>query len=55
MKNLSDFRSIIDNISSEEELRAVFEPRFHILELYISEISGKYGPHKVVVAMMKRE
>ena len=41
--------------SSEKEMRALFEPRFDIQELSTSEIAGKYGPHKVVVAVMKRE
>ena len=40
--------------SSEEELRELFTPHFQVNELRTSEITGKYGPHKAVVARMTR-
>ena len=40
--------------SSEEELQNLFEPFFHIQELSTSEIAGKYGPHRAVIALMTR-
>jgi SAM-dependent methyltransferase len=41
--------------SSEQELRDLFEPDFHIHELGTSEIAGKYGPHMAVIVLMERE
>jgi len=40
--------------SSEMELRELFTPHFQIDELRTSEITGKYGEHKAIVAWMKR-
>jgi 2-polyprenyl-3-methyl-5-hydroxy-6-metoxy-1,4-benzoquinol methylase len=40
--------------SSEEELRDLYKPYFHILELKTMEIKGKYGPHMANVAWLKR-
>jgi hypothetical protein len=40
--------------SSEDELRELFDPLFQIHELHTSQIAGKYGPHKAVVARMTR-
>ena len=40
--------------SSEEELRDLFDPHFQIHEVRTSEITGKYGPHKAIVARMTR-
>ena len=40
--------------SSEQELRKLFEPKFHVQKLSTSKIAGKYGPHEVVVAWMER-
>ena len=40
--------------SSEDELRYLFEPYFHIDELGTIRISGKYGTHLAVYAFMQR-
>jgi len=40
--------------SSEDELRALFEPYFHIDELRTIQISGKLVPHLAVYAFMQR-
>ena len=40
--------------SSEEELRELFGLHFQIQEVRTSEITGKYGPHKAIVARLKR-
>ncbi len=40
--------------SSEEEMQNLFEPLFHIQELCTSEITGKYGPHRAIIALMTR-
>jgi SAM-dependent methyltransferase len=40
--------------SSEEELRDLFEPYFHIDELKTIEISGKSAPHVAVYAFMEK-
>lgn len=39
--------------SSEEELRALFEPRFEILELSTMQIKGKYSPHLANLALLR--
>jgi len=41
--------------SSERELRELFNPIFDINELNTLEIPGKYGPHMVNVAWLKRK
>lgn len=41
--------------SSEDELRELYGPRFQILDLETAEIKGKYGPHLVNAAWLKRE
>ncbi len=41
--------------SSEEELKALFEPHFTILELKTVEISGKIAPHLANLAFMERK
>lgn len=41
--------------SSEEELRALYSPYFHILELNTVHIQGKYGPHIANAAWLKRK
>lgn len=38
--------------SSEDELRELFEPCFHIDELRTIQISGKHAPHLAVYALM---
>lgn len=40
--------------SSEEEIEKVFAPKFRIQELTTLEVSGKYGPHMVVAALLER-
>jgi len=40
--------------SSEDELRALFEPYFHIKGLKTIEISGKFGPHLAIYAFMEK-
>jgi SAM-dependent methyltransferase len=40
--------------SSEEELKTLFEPMFHIDELNTVEVKGKYNPHLVNVAWLSR-
>jgi cyclopropane fatty-acyl-phospholipid synthase-like methyltransferase len=40
--------------SSEEELRALFEPRFEILGFSTMEIKGKYSPHLANLALLRR-
>jgi SAM-dependent methyltransferase len=40
--------------SSEDELRALFEPYFHIDELRTIQIRGKLAPHLAVYAFMER-
>ena len=39
--------------SNEQELRALFEPEFRILELRTQEIGGKYGSHLANVAWLQ--
>jgi len=41
--------------SSEEELKKLFELSFHIDELSTIEIQGKYGPHLVNAAWLRRK
>lgn len=41
--------------SSEEELKRLFIPLFHILELKTVEIPGKHGSHMANVAWLKRK
>jgi cyclopropane fatty-acyl-phospholipid synthase-like methyltransferase len=41
--------------SSEEELRALYSPYFHILELNTVQIQGKYGPHMANAAWLKQK
>jgi len=40
--------------SSEAELTALFKPYFEILELSTESIAGKRGPHRAIVAWLKR-
>jgi SAM-dependent methyltransferase len=40
--------------SSEGELRGLFEAALHVREISTSEITGKYGSHIAVVALMER-
>ena len=40
--------------SSEDELRDLFEPYFHIDELRTIQISGKFAPHLAIYAFMER-
>jgi methyl halide transferase len=40
--------------SSENEIRALFDPYFSIRELRTIEIRGKYGPHLAVYALSER-
>jgi cyclopropane fatty-acyl-phospholipid synthase-like methyltransferase len=40
--------------SSEEELRALFEPRFEILRLETIEVKGKYSPHMANLSLLRR-
>jgi SAM-dependent methyltransferase len=40
--------------SSESELRELFLPYFLILELKTIEVSGKYGPHQAIYALLER-
>ena len=40
--------------SSENELKDLFDPLFHICELSTVEIAGKYGSHLVNVAWLRR-
>ena len=40
--------------SSEEEMFTLFDPFFEIIELKTVEIEGKYAPHKVIVAVLKK-
>jgi len=51
------WRSPLDTVlylSSESELRALFEPRFHLDSLAIIEVAGKRVPHLAVEALMTR-
>jgi len=41
--------------SSEEELKELYKPFFHVLELNTIEIRGKYGPHMANVAWLRRK
>lgn len=41
--------------SSEEELRDLFEPYFHIDVLKTIQISGKYAPHIAIYAFMEKK
>jgi cyclopropane fatty-acyl-phospholipid synthase-like methyltransferase len=41
--------------SSEDELRALFQPFFRIEELKIVDIEGKISAHKAVCALMRRK
>ncbi len=40
--------------SSEEELRDLFEPYFHIAELKTIRISGKFAPHLAIYVFMEK-
>jgi SAM-dependent methyltransferase len=40
--------------SSEDELRRLFEPLFHVRDLRTLEIHGKRGPHLAIAARMSR-
>ncbi len=40
--------------SSEDELKDLFEPCFHIIDLRTIEISGKFGPHIANYAFMEK-
>ena len=40
--------------SSEDELKELFDPLFHVCELSTVEIEGKYKPHLVNIAWLKR-
>jgi hypothetical protein len=40
--------------SSESELREPFSPYFTIRELKTIEVSGKFGPHVAVCALLER-
>jgi len=40
--------------SSESELRELFSPYFVVRELKTIEVSGKYGPHRAVYALLGR-
>lgn len=40
--------------SSEEEIKDLFEPYFHINELKTIQISAKHAPHLVVYALMEK-
>ena len=39
--------------SSESELRELFSPYFVVRELKTIEVSGKYGPHKAIYALLE--
>ena len=41
-------------LSSEEEIRDLFEPSFDIEELTTVEIEGKRAPHRAVAALMRK-
>ena len=41
--------------SSESEMRSLFKPLFIIEELKTIEIKGKFGPHKAIYSLLKRE
>jgi SAM-dependent methyltransferase len=41
--------------SSEKELEDLFEPLFDVEELHSVEISGKYGPHMGIKALLKKK
>jgi len=41
--------------SSQDEIEALFAPRFRFLELSTKEIAGKHGPHLAVVALLEKE
>ncbi|UCH85402.1 MAG: class I SAM-dependent methyltransferase [Candidatus Latescibacterota bacterium] len=41
--------------SSEPEIEQLYAPLFDILELGTKEITGKYGPHVVVAALLERK
>ena len=40
--------------SSESELRELFSPYFVVRELKTIEVSGKYGPHQAIYALLER-
>ena len=40
--------------SSESELRELFSPYFVIRDLRTIEVSGEYGPHKAIYALLER-
>jgi len=40
--------------SSEEEMQSLFSSYFEIEQLSTEEISGKYAPHKVIYAILKK-
>ena len=42
-------------LSSQDEIEALFSPRFRFLELSTKEIAGKHGPHLAVVALLQKE
>jgi len=41
-------------LSSEQEIRDLFEPSFDIEELSTAEIEGKRAPHRAVTALMRK-
>jgi cyclopropane fatty-acyl-phospholipid synthase-like methyltransferase len=41
--------------SSEDELKELFDPLFHICEMNTVEIAGKYKPHLVNIAWLRRK
>lgn len=41
--------------SSAAEIEAAFSVGFRVLELDTREVSGKYGPHRAVVALLERK
>ena len=41
--------------SSEDEIRELFHPYYHIEELKTIEVNGKYGPHLAVYAFMTKK
>jgi hypothetical protein len=41
--------------SSEDELRQLFEPFFHVEEMQICEVAGKRAPHIAVKALMSKK
>jgi SAM-dependent methyltransferase len=41
--------------SSEKEIEQLLETQFEIKELTTTEISGKYGPHKAIIALASKK